>query len=149
MSDLQELERRILSELEWAGEENLPTIMNTVTQRTGDINEVVLVQAALDSLVRADLVRVAFERDRSTTDDRVPDEFAEMALDHYSSIRLRPFSKGDSLVVIADLRSHLKFRESDKHWTGIKKPWPEIITTDAGKTKGREILEVYGYQWWR
>ena len=54
---------RILAELEEAGEEDVPTLMNTVLKPAGDNSEVEMMRRALENLVRADLVRMSVDLD--------------------------------------------------------------------------------------
>jgi hypothetical protein len=129
MLESQELEQRILTELEEAGEENIPTLINTILMPAGDPEEAASMGQALAALVNEDLVRVAIDRDKSR--------------------RWRKLSKSESLAIIAQIQDHLKFKSSGMHWTGGERPWPNIVSTAAGKTRGREILDERGYQWWR
>ena len=136
MYELSELEMRILSELEEAGEEDIVTMMLTVAEPTGDRRDVEEMQSALDSLVRLDLVRMSMDRDTSG--------------------RLRDLSRADSLEVIADLKSRLRFDSKKAIWVNAQRsgppfddPFPYIVNTKAGKEKGFEILDERGYQWWR
>jgi len=129
MEDETELQDRLLSELEEAGEENLPTLANTIfaeemtvdQQRAG-------IRSALAGLINADLVRVAFE--------------------DATGRELREISKELSERVIEQLDDHLVLR-SDGTWTGGPRPWPEVVTTEKGKARARVVLETRGYQWWR
>jgi hypothetical protein len=136
VSALSELEMRIVSELEEAGEEDIVTMMNTVVQPAGDIRELADVQQALENLVRADLIRMSMDRDATG--------------------RLRDLSASESLDVIADLNSGLRFKGDKRLWTDTRQsgppygfPFPYIVNTASGKKKGFEILEERGYQWWR
>ena len=136
MSRLSELEMRILSELEEAGEENVAAMINTVMQPVGDAAELTEMQRALENLVRADLVRMSMDRD--------------------STGRLRDLSAHESLNVIADLTSGLRFSSERVYWTDTRHsgppygdPFPYVVNTEAGKKKGFEILDERGYQWWR
>ncbi len=124
-----ELEARILSELEEAGEENIPTLANTVFEPTGSTDESAELRDALTRLVIDEYVRVAVVRDELK--------------------RLTEMSKEVSLQIVSDLDVHLVFKSGNFHWTGGPRPWPEIVTTALGKRLGREILEARGYQWWR
>ena len=131
-----EIEQRILSELEEAGEEDIPTLINTVTDRTGKPIELEQVRGALENLVRAGLVRLASDRDVSR--------------------RWIKLSQASSLALLVELTSRLKFRVGDGHWMNVpiaEAPlalWqPAVVNTDEGYRRGREILEKRGYQWWR
>jgi hypothetical protein len=134
MSELSELEMRVLSELEEAGEEDVVTMMMTITPPTGDASELDDMQRTLESLVRADLVRMSMDRDATG--------------------RLKALSTDESLSAIADLKSHLRF--VGKNWVDIRNsgppfgdPFPYIVDTEAGREKAFQILEQRGYQWWR
>lgn len=133
---LSELQMRILAELEEAGEENVPTIMNTVMEPTGDPSEVDAIQQALEGLVQAD--------------------FISMSIDLDAAKRLKVLSQDQSLAVIADLRAGLGFRASDRHWMDIRRKgppyswsFPYILATSEARRKGREILMERGHNWWR
>jgi hypothetical protein len=136
MAPLSELEMRILSELEEAGEENISAMMNTVIQPRGEASELLEMQRALMSLVQADLVRMSMDRDASG--------------------RLRDLSQSASRDVIADLTSGLRFNRERMLWTDTRHsgppygdPFPYIVNTESGKEKGFQILDQRGYQWWR
>jgi len=136
MYELSELEMRVLSELEEAGEEDIVTMMLTVTKATGDSRNVEEMQSALENLVREDLIRMSMDRDPSG--------------------RLRDLSRGESLRVIVDLKSHLRFNREKAIWVNAQHsgppfgdPFPYIVNTASGKKKGFEILDERGYQWWR
>jgi hypothetical protein len=134
--NLSELEFRILSELEEAGAEDVVTMMVTVMQPTGDVGEVHDMQRALENLVQVDFVRMSMDRDASK--------------------RLRRLSKAESLDVIADLQSGLRFDGDQRSWKDTRhtgppygSPFPYIVATEIGKEKAFEILDERGYQWWR
>jgi hypothetical protein len=136
MPELSELEMRILSELEEAGEEDVVTMMLTVAEPTGERRDVEEMQSALESLVRLDLIRMSMDRDASG--------------------RLRDLSRTDSLEVVADLRSRLRFDSTKATWVIAQcsgppfgDAFPYIVNTKAGKREGFEILNQRGYQWWR
>jgi hypothetical protein len=136
MSGLSELEMRILSELEEAGEENVAAMINTITPRVGDSAELMDMQRALENLVRDNFIRMSMDRD--------------------STGRLRDLSVDESLDVIADLTSGLRFDSEKMYWTDTRHsgppygdPFPYIVNTPAGKAKGFAVLDERGYQWWR
>jgi hypothetical protein len=120
---------RILSELEEAGHENLPTIINTVMEPSGGDDERNQIRDALVGLVSADLV--------------------QMALNRGSADGLESLSKDQSLALLAGIDEHLRFKSGAGHWTGGQRPWPEVMNTEAGNEKAFEILNERGYQWWR
>jgi vacuolar-type H+-ATPase subunit E/Vma4 len=129
MIALSEMQLRVLSELEEAGQENLPTIANTIDYSTVDSDLRSLLDAALVALVRADLVRIAIVSDSlESLDTRSADE---------------------SIKHLAHLESHLIFSEDLGRWTGGSRPWPEVVATASGREKASEILSDRGYRWWR
>ena len=123
-----EIEMRILSELEEAGEENVCAMANTIFPPTGESSEIEQLQAALVSLVSADLVRMG-ERVRN--------------------VGVRPLSKDESLAIVGAMPAGMIFDDKEGLWWWTQSVWPEITDTEAGKSKAREILSERGYQWWR
>ena len=139
MADLTELEMRVLSELEEAGQEEILTLINTVMTVTGDPGEIDEIESALNELFRSGFARIAIDRDDSD--------------------RLRRLSVEKSLAHVLNLRKKLQFREEDKHWTDVddhgppysptyEEP-PYVVCTAAGKERAFQILDDRGYQWWR
>jgi hypothetical protein len=129
MSELSEVERRILSELQEAGEENIAAMINTIIDPTGNADELRSMQEALSSLVRAGLVRMALSTDPTK--------------------KLVPLSGDESLAMSAKIGALLRFRTSDRHWTWGRDLKPHIVVTSAGRARADSVLEQYGYQWWR
>jgi len=127
--DGTELRERLLSELEWAGQENLPTLANTAVGPSFDIGLVTLMQQAMFDFVRRGVVRFARERDRDG--------------------RLVEMSEAESLAIVADLKTHLQYSDGLGRWTGGKEPWPDVVTTPTGAREARLVLERRGYQWWK
>ena len=127
MDELSEMEMRILTELteDW---ETIGTIANTVTMRTGHDEELAEIKAALENLVRTDLVRIVFP-------PAVGADPAELPME-------------DSLKLVADLERHLKFDPKTDHWAQPLKPWTEISITDAGLDKVGPILDERPWRWW-
>jgi len=127
---VDELAMRILSELEEAGAENVTSTMNTVMTATGDNAELDKTQSALESLIQTDLVRIAYRESNST--------------------RLKAVSKDESASAVQAMKPFITFRSSDRLWVWDRaQPRAEILVTDLGLAKAREILEERGYQWWR
>jgi len=128
MLDQSELQDRLLSELGEAGEENIPTLANTVFAGAENFDEQRAgMRDALGSLMHAGLVRVALE--------------GQAGLDELSKARSRN--------IIEQLEVHLVVRPDVLAWTGGPRPWPEIVTTANGKVRAHAVLESRGYQWWR
>ena len=129
MIEIDELGRRILSELQEAGEENIAAMINTIIDPTGNADEVNSMEEALDSLVRAGLVRVALSTDPTK--------------------KLVPLSADESLAISAKIGTLLRFRTSDSHWTWSQDLKAHMVVTATGRARADEVLEQYGYQWWR
>lgn len=136
MSELSELEMRVLSELEEAGQEDIITMMVTVLEPTGHARDIEGMQSALENLVRRDLIRMSMDRDPSG--------------------RLRDLSQEESLKVVAGLKSYVHFNREKAIWVNAQQsgppfgdPFPYIVDTASGKKMAFEILDERGYQWWR
>lgn len=129
MIEINEMERRILSELQEAGEENIAGLINTVIDPMGDMIELTRMRQALDNLVRDGLARIALSRDAAR--------------------KLVPLSVEQSLEVVAKIDTFLRFRASDSHWTWSGDSKPHIVVTVEGRSRADEILDQRGYQWWR
>lgn len=136
MSALSELEMRILSELEEAGQEDVFTLMVTVMKPVGEVREVEQMCEALTNLVRADLVRMSADRD--------------------ADLALRELPQDKSLMIIAQLPPNLHFQTEGGYWADIRRTsrpledtFPYVLGTETGIAKALEILTDRGYQWWR
>ena len=126
--ELSELELRILSELEEAGEENICSMANTIFPPDGVAAEVGQIQKAIISLISADLVRMG-ERVRNVGVQQLP--------------------KDESLVSAAMISQMMIFDTDRQLWSCPQPMWPEITDTPSGKAQARQILSERGYQWWR
>jgi hypothetical protein len=132
---MSELEKRVLSILEEFEYENVSTMMNTVMQPAGDMSELAQMQQALKALILVG--------------------FISMCMDLDASGRFKRLSQEESLDVIADLGSGLRFDADRALWTDTryKGPpfglrFPFMLATKEARAKGREILEERGYKWW-
>lgn len=129
MIEINEMEGRILSELQEAGEENMAAMINTIIDPMGDMVELVQMRQALDNLVRSGLAKIALGRDATR--------------------KLAPLSVEQSLEVVSKIDSFLRFRTSDSHWTWSGESKPHIVVTAEGRSRADEILDQRGHQWWR
>jgi hypothetical protein len=127
MSELSELEKRVPAELGEFWRENFTALTSAVAEAAGTTTELNSVKAAFESLV-ADLVLVGVTGADASQLDRL--------------------SKSESLAILADLASHLRFNSEGNHWTGGEEPWPELVATETGLEKAREILAERGERWW-
>lgn len=128
MRSLSELEMRILSELEEFGRENIPTLINTVTEPTNEDGARVEFGAALLSLLEARLINVAAGGSANSPEDSL--------------------SKDDASMVLTNIDDYLAFDASRGVWTGRARPWPEIVATSTGREQAWKLLDERGYQWW-
>jgi hypothetical protein len=133
---IRELADRILLELEEAGEENIPTILNVVNDRHGVHKELEDLQVALVNLVQSGHVRMAVERDRNGL--------------------LQDADVDTSLRVISELPDYIRFDSDRGRWTNARikgPPFPEAfpyaVHTPVGKLAGRQLINERGYRWWR
>lgn len=129
MIDLKEMSARVLAELEEAGQEHVPAMLNTVAAMTGDAEEKMQYADALAMLVRDDLIKLAYECDRQG--------------------RLVPLPKDEALAAVSRLAVSLLFGTNDGLWTWVGSRRPDILITSAGRTQAKELLEERGYSWWR
>lgn len=133
---LSELEMRILAELDDAGEEDVLTMLNTVTDATGDNGELAKFQQALYGLHNKQLVSIDLE-----------------------SMPTGPITlHGEAVVTeIEGLASNFTFVSEGLYWTDVREkgppyfqtPLPRIVIADAGEAMALNILESRGYRWWR
>lgn len=128
MSDdakLTELAARILCELEEAWAENVSSTVNTVTDRTGEEQELASSINALEELIRAGLAVLSPDGMQELTDDR-------------------------SIELLPNLASKFRFDSDDRLWKWSDNlPMVEIVATEKGRELAFEILDERGYQWWR
>lgn len=133
---LSETAQRLLSELEEAGQENIPALLNAVTQKMGAPSELAQVKDGLLSLVEAGYVRVAVKSNESK---------------HWVEC-----GASDSAVIVGKMSTVLRYRTDGKYWAdaGVTGPpfefrLPQIVTTDEGQAVAQKIVRERGYQWWR
>lgn len=134
--ELTELESRILSELDEAGEEDALAILNTVINPKGSLDEIANYQQALRLLLDKKLIELDLE-----------------------SMPTGPISLSSSEVSaeIDALSKNFAFVSEGKHWTDIREkgppyfqtPLPRLVITDMGDALAFKILDARGYQWWR
>lgn len=134
MTDLTEIEQRVLAELEEAWEQNVFAMLNAIIDPTGDAREVVQLEDALRNLVERDYV--------------------VMGLEGFAPRNPEELSKPASLELISGLNDWFRFDPADPHWTlsrgDIKRERiPVIYLIAAGQEKAVQILTQRGYQWWR
>jgi hypothetical protein len=106
------LQALLLSELGAVHGRDVAAVMNALMHASGSANELADMQRALENLVRADLVRMSMTRDGSGC--------------------LIHLSKAESLEVVEDLQSGLRFKAG--RWidtrhaaSGLEDPFPFIV----------------------
>ena len=133
MTDLSELEMRIITYLEEAGLENITDMFNAVSGRSGDPLELMAFQDALERLVRLDLVRVEPSKSNG----------------------LQPVTLDESLLAVSDVRTRHYFDPTTKRWKDAMRmnrteayTYPYIVYHGRGRAVAIEILEERGWRWW-
>lgn len=136
MEGLTELEMRILSELEEAGEEGLQTMAVTVMPGLASGDPFSDFQDALRRLVSRDLLRMSTGRDAAG--------------------RLVELPQDQSLAEVGRIGEVLSFDSSSGAWVDRRSPqggtmerFPYIVDTPSGAEMAEKILQARGYQWWR
>lgn len=135
MYGLSELEMRIVSELEEAGEEGLQTMAVTVMPGLASSDPFLDFQNALRRLVARDFLRMSTGRDAAGRLVELPQE--------------------DSLAEVEKIGEILSFDSSSGRWEDRPSPrggnmdhYPYIVDTPSGAKMAEKILDARGYQWW-
>lgn len=128
MDRLGELECRVLSVLQEAGEENIAALVNTVLRPDGSPTELYEIGSALVSLIKASLVCMALHRNPART--------------------WQELSNDESVSIARRLNEFLTFRAEDKRWTWSTSSKPHVLSTEKGGALSDEVLSEYGYRWW-
>ena len=134
--ELSELEMRILSVLDEAGEEDVLTTLNTVSDLVGSREELENYQKSLRTLIEKALVKLDL--------DSMPT--GPIAL-----------TTNEVATEIDKLSRNVVFVAQGEHWTDIREkgpPYfqillPRLVVTETGDALAFKILEERGYQWWR
>lgn len=136
MTPNDEFRERILATLEEAGEENIPTLMNTLAGSPDATWNVRVVQGILSDLLHDGLVTLAAQ---AAYGQRLTD----LQLD----------AAKDEIVHIADW---LHYDSARGYWldgriTGrpYSDSYPNVRLTAAGRRESVRILSERGYEWWR
>jgi len=126
---IDELQQRIVSELEEAGEQELITLLNTVADfRQGRAEEITLYRDAVHGLIGKGLVLMAPERVRGN---------ATVEVDATRSCQM-----------VNDVLDGLYFVEAEFYWTRTPFIYSYVVATEAGMARARAILGERGYEWW-
>ncbi len=136
MTDLSETAMRVLSELEEAGEEDVPTLLNTIFTPDGVKHEAEEIENAITRLAELDLVRLSIDREAGK--------------------RLRELSREESMSAVMGLASKYTFDPAQRLWRHVDRggppygdEFPYVVATESGRELAFKILDERGYQWWR
>jgi hypothetical protein len=124
-----ELQLRILAELEEAGEEILVALLNTMNdEKQGRPEEVAPFREAMEQLIDKGLVLMAPEREPGK--------------------RLVEVDAEQSHAMLSEILGLLTFRADQLHWTVDPFVYTYAVLTDAGRIASEKVLDERGYQWW-
>ncbi len=128
-ADTSEIADRILSELEEAGHEELVTLVNTVSARTGEDNERATFLDAIIHLV----------------------ELGEIVIARESQGRpIKEISPQRSIDEARQATTAMVFDRSEGYWTDLAKSFDVYaVALPGGLERARSLLHDRGYQWWR
>jgi hypothetical protein len=132
---LPETAQRILAFLEEAGQEEVHLAMNSIFMppRSPDaLDDFVL---SLTNLVNLGFIRMARDRDATR--------------------RLIDLDTADSISAVLVIPTYMQCVADDPYWVDsrVKGPpykelLPVIVLTKEGYTKGRELINTRGWEWW-
>ena len=134
MLDVVEISQRLLAELEEAGEDSLPGLMNTV--------------------LKPDELAISFSEFSAAGNNLIQTGLARMFIGRAKGVGPLMESEIHSLKLFEDTMTELIIDPVDKQWTYPGKPpwlmgtYPWIVLTDAGFVSARAILARRGYRWW-
>ena len=134
MTDVSEIEQRILSEMEELRFDNIFSIINTVIDPTGYTVEIAEFADALRHLISQNFIDVRIEG----FSPRDP----ELLTPHKLQELLTSFS---DWFRFDSRRSLWTLKVGDLKTTRI----PVIVVTPKGLLEARRLLAAQGYQWWR
>jgi hypothetical protein len=129
MISSDEMQQRILAELEEAGEDYLIALLNSMNDaKQGRPEEVEEFRKAIEQLIDKGLVL--------------------MAPDNEPGQRLVKVDAAQSHAMLTERLRPLYFREEDLHWTADPGARSYVVLTPAGRIASEKVLGERGYQWW-
>ncbi len=133
MIETDELQQRILAELQEAGFDDLHGTLNTVIDPTGSSEEIDRFRDALEALTQRGLGYLNFER--------------------INTRQLVRLSQEETSDFLANLGSWFRYDREQRYWTlGNGDPlidqYPVLFLTRSGIEEANKILARRGYQWW-
>jgi hypothetical protein len=126
---LSEVAQRILAELEEWSQENFPTLLNTCCGTVGEPGECIQLRDALAGLYASGLVCFT-----------IPDE---------ERVTFPVLDDAASIELLGTFEHYLQYDNDRQIWTGRARPWPQVIATPEAQARGRQLMDVRGYRWWR
>ena len=142
LSDLSELQWRILAALEEAGLENLPALAIMAADSDAAPVEWASMKGALVGLIDLDQVRVSLDASHAGK-IRTLKSGAQLSAIAKRGVRPWPMSKEESLAILAEVDAELT---ADPQYATA---WIDILVTDEGRETCARILDRRGYEWWR
>jgi len=142
LSDLSELQWRILAALEEAGLENLPALAIMAADSDAAPVEWASMKGALVGLIDLDQVRVSLDASHAGK-IRTLKSGAQLSAIAKRGVRPWPMSKEESLAILAEVDAELT--ADPQYSTG----WIDILVTDEDRETCARILDRRGYEWWR
>lgn len=135
MTDLSELEMRIITYLEEAGIESITDLLNGVSDGNGDLSEPEQLRVALERLISRGLLRVlTSEADRQ--------------------VHTLPTTSA-SLAAISGSISKLEYDVAGRLWLDRSRtgppydpPFPYVRYDGHGRAVAESILKERGWRWW-
>ena len=133
MDDASELADRIVSELDDRGSDNLHSLLNTVIEPTGSVDEVNRLKEALAKILKRELGHLALERMHPRSSSTLAD--------------------ADAVGMLSTLQQWFRFDVSTQCWTlgngdPLKDSYPVLVLEENGFSHARDVLEIRGYRWW-
>lgn len=134
MTELTEMEQRVLAELEEVWEQNIFTMLNTIVDPKGNAREIAEFQQALEGLIGQGYVAIGLEQ--------------------FSPREQTKLEKQAALELVFNLADWFRFDAASSYWTLSKgdfrkERYPVIFSTAEARERAFEILTERGYQWWR
>ncbi|WP_439542636.1 hypothetical protein [Hyphomicrobium sp.] len=124
-----ELQLRILAELEEAGQGELVSLLNTVIDETqGRPAEVAVFRDAVDQLISKGLILMAPENEPGQ--------------------RLVEVDAAQSRAMVSEVLGSLFFGVDDLHWTADPFVYSYAVLTETGTAASEKVLDDRGYRWW-
>lgn len=128
METIDEIEARVLGELEEAGQTPIDLMLNTIVRPTGAAGELQNFVRAVRNLIDNGFVRMSFESGRPE--------------------KLRPLAIEESQKIAAGIGDQLEFDVRDRYWRPNRDIVPYILITDEGRAKASGILKERGFEWY-